>query len=128
MLRHGLAYLAVTRQRHSRDVLAALLWPEYDQAHARATLRRTLSALNKALAGQWLQIERETLGLDRQQDFWLDIDEFKTCLEQSRSHQHASLSSCDVCLEALNRAVALYSADFMVGFALLDSMAFDDGL
>jgi len=25
-----LAYLAVTHQRHSRDVLASLLWPEYD--------------------------------------------------------------------------------------------------
>ncbi|MBE3560404.1 MAG: alpha/beta hydrolase, partial [Ktedonobacteraceae bacterium] len=54
------------RQRHSRDTLAALLWPEYDQTHARATLRRTLSVLNKALAGQWLQIEREMVGLNWQ--------------------------------------------------------------
>lgn len=40
------AYLAVTRGCHTRDTLAALLWPEYDQTRARAALRRTL-ALSK---------------------------------------------------------------------------------
>ncbi len=49
-----LAYLVVNRQPHSRDTLAALLWPDYDQAHARATLRRTLSTLQKASGGEWL--------------------------------------------------------------------------
>ena len=42
-------YLAVTRRPHTRDALAGLLWPEYDQAHARATLRRTLSPLHRLL-------------------------------------------------------------------------------
>ena len=46
-----LAYLAVTHQRQSRDALTALLWPDYDQTNARSALRRTLSALNKALSG-----------------------------------------------------------------------------
>jgi len=36
-----LAYLAVTGQAHGRDTLATLLWPEYDQEKARASLRRT---------------------------------------------------------------------------------------
>ena len=52
-----LAYLAVTEQRHSRDALAALLWPEYDQSRARGALRRTLSTLNKALGGAGLDAE-----------------------------------------------------------------------
>lgn len=121
-----LAYLAVTRQRHSRDTLATLLWPEYDQTHARATLRRTLSTLNKALAGPWLQIDRDTISLNRQNDFWLDVDEFHTLLEQCRTHQHPSTSGCDVCLRALNQAVALCTADFMAGFGLQDSAGFDD--
>ena len=46
-----LAYLAVTGRSHSRDALATLLWPEYDQSSARAYLRRILSMLNRTLGG-----------------------------------------------------------------------------
>jgi DNA-binding SARP family transcriptional activator len=49
-----LAYLAVTGRAHSREALAALFWPEHDQARARAALRRTLSSLNVALGAAWL--------------------------------------------------------------------------
>ena len=45
-----LAYLAVTGQPQQRDALAALLWPEADQPHARGALRRTLSVLHAALS------------------------------------------------------------------------------
>lgn len=31
-----LVYLAVTKRLHSRDALATLFWPEYDQSSARA--------------------------------------------------------------------------------------------
>ena len=44
-----LAYLEATRQRHTRDALAALLWPTDDQRTARASLRRTLAVLTSAL-------------------------------------------------------------------------------
>ncbi len=39
-----IAYLAVTRERHSRDKLAALFSPDYDQPHARAALRSSIYA------------------------------------------------------------------------------------
>src|SRR5579863_9279283 len=71
-----IAYLAVTRQQHSRDSLAALLWSENDQPHARAALRRTLSTLNTALAGRWLDIERETIGLNFHDDLQIDVQVF----------------------------------------------------
>src|SRR4249919_3479503 len=51
-----LAYLAVTGERHGRDALAGLLWPDHDTDHARGALRRTLSVLNKALGGRWLTV------------------------------------------------------------------------
>jgi predicted ATPase/DNA-binding SARP family transcriptional activator len=121
-----LAYLAVTKQRHSRDALAALLWPDYDQPHARATLRRTLSALNKALAGNWLSIDRETVGLTPGASFWLDIDEFNQQLTSCQTHGHTIHEVCPDCLEPLTQAVKLYRADFMAGFNLQDSATFDD--
>ena len=89
-----MAYLAVTRQRHSRDTLAALLWPEYDQAHARATLRRTLSTLNKALAGTWLEIDREHVSLNFDAGIWVDVHEFKRHLAACRSHNHPAAETC----------------------------------
>ena len=43
-----LAYLALTHQPHSRDALATLLWPDFDQSSARGQLRRTLSHLHQS--------------------------------------------------------------------------------
>lgn len=121
-----IAYLAVTRQRQSRDTLAALLWPDYDQTHARATLRRTLSALNKVLSGGELSVNRETIGLNPEHAFWLDINEFKACLEQCHQHAHPPTTTCESCLEPLGRAADLYTNDFMAGWSLQDSSVFDD--
>src|SRR5207237_582683 len=121
-----LAYLVVTRQRHSRDALATLLWPEYDQAHARATLRHTLSVLGKALGGQWLDIEREVVGLNSGADTWSDVDEFTGRLAKYRAHGHGASEMCPTCLRDLSKAVKVYRDDFLAGFSLRDSANFDD--
>ena len=63
-----LAYLAVTVRSHSRDSLATLLWPEYDQSRARANLRRALSLLNRTLGEGWLTTDREIAGLNPEAD------------------------------------------------------------
>src|SRR3990172_2189243 len=70
-----LAYLAVTERSHGRDTLAALLWPDYDQASARAALRRTLSTLRTALGGGWLTTDRDAVSLEG--PFWLDTSQFQ---------------------------------------------------
>jgi DNA-binding SARP family transcriptional activator len=123
-----LAYLAVTRAAgpHARDALAVLLWPDYDQHHARATLRRNISALNKALDGEWLEADRETIGLSASPDFWLDVDQFQQRLAECRSHGHPEAELCPACLTALTAAAALYHQDFMAGFTLRDSPGFDE--
>ena len=121
-----LAYLAVTRQRQSRDKLAALLWPDYDQTHARAALRRTLSTLHKALEGEWLDLEREQLGLHSGPDFWLDVDAFSQLLAACQHHGHPISKICPTCVDPLAEAVALYRDDFLAGFSLRDSPDFDD--
>ena len=104
-----LAYLAVTGERKSRETLAALLWPEHDSEHARAALRRTLSALSKALGGDFLDVERAAVALDPS-DAWLDVTEFRGHLTGSRDAD----------------AVAMYRGDFLAGFGLRDSVEFED--
>lgn len=121
-----IAYLAVTGQSHSRDALAALLWPDYDQTHARGALRRTLSALNKALAGEWLDVDRETIGLQAEANIWLDVAEFQRRLAACRSHPHPADAICPDCLTPLTEAVRLYRDDFLAGFTLRDSPDFDE--
>src|SRR5689334_24210707 len=94
-----IAYLAIAKQRQSRDALAALLWPEFDQSHARATLRRTLSTLNKALGGPYLEISREYINLDFDAGIWVDVDGFHTHLAECRSHDHLPTETCSQCLK-----------------------------
>src|SRR5438132_2865728 len=102
-----MAYLAVTRRAHNRDVLAALLWPEHDQICARSSLRRTLSALKKGLGDDvnWLEIERERLAL-RYYDpgVSIDVHHFHLALLQRLHPGHIAADVCPACLDPLIRA------------------------
>ena len=115
-----LAYLATTQQVHSRDTLATLFWPDHDQSRARANLRRELSRLNKFLGTAQLRIDREQVSLNYEANLWLDIDQIQQLLAQSQSQPVPD------CLPGLSEATALYSADFLAGFTLPDSPAFDE--
>src|SRR5215204_6455008 len=119
------AYLAVTKQSHTRDALAGLLWPEYNQSRARAALRRTLSSLGKARAEGWLRADRESVDLD-EDTIWVDVTRFHNLLAECKEHGHPEAEVCPDCLLPLTEAVALYRDDFMTGFGLRDSVAFDD--
>ncbi|MDP9343062.1 MAG: AAA family ATPase [Actinomycetota bacterium] len=119
------AYLAVTARTHRRDSLAALLWPDQDQAHARGALRRTISVLRKALGGGWLHAEREEVGLGRN-DLWFDLDRFRELLAETGRHGHPAAETCPRCVAALEEAIALHRGDFLEGFSLRDAEDFDD--
>lgn len=129
-----ITYLAVTGESHSREALITLLWPELEPSRARAGLRRNLSVLKKALAGEWLVVDRETIGLDPSADssagsgqaLWLDVDQFRSLLRAWREHDHPESDVCPECLTALAEAVELYRGDFLAGFSLRDSANFDE--
>jgi predicted ATPase/DNA-binding SARP family transcriptional activator len=121
-----LAYLAVVGRRQRRETLVTLLWPESDQAHARNTLRYTLSVLKKALGAERMDIGRESLGLKRDSNLWVDVDRFHSQLAAYRAHAHRESDICPDCLSGLSEAVALYQGDFLAGFTLRDSPAFDE--
>jgi DNA-binding SARP family transcriptional activator/tetratricopeptide (TPR) repeat protein len=119
------AYLAVTRRGHTRDALAGLLWPEYNQGRARAALRRTLSSLGKAREEGWLLADRESVDLAHDA-ILVDVIRFEDLLAACKLHGHPEAGVCAECLPPLTEAVGLYRDDFMAGFGLRDSVAFDD--
>ena len=121
-----LAYLAVTGMGHRRAELAALLWPESDQQRARGALRYTLSLLKKGLGDDWLRIERQWIDLERGSRPWLDVTQFHNFLTEGQTHAHAQNEACSVCIEPLTKAAHLYRGDFLAGFSLRNSPAFDE--
>lgn len=108
-----LAYLAVTGQAHNRDHLATFLWPENDTTRARAALRRVLADINETPLSKWLHADRETVALEKNSDLWVDVDHFNQDLVGSADPQQ------------LRDAIELYKDDFLAGFSLKDSAAFD---
>lgn len=123
-----LSYIAVTAASQRRASLVNLLWPEYDHTRGRAALRRTLYALKKALAGDWLDVDREEIGLHPAADIWMDVDQFRRHLAECETHGHPATQVCPACVAPLTEAVALYRGDFLTGFGLRDSYNFDDWL
>jgi DNA-binding SARP family transcriptional activator len=105
-----LAYLAIedalgARGRfHRRDDLATLLWPELDQAHARASLRRVVHQIRTALGAEVL-VSRgdEELALS-DDELTSDVAEFTRA----------------VAVGHLVAALELWSGDLMPGFHLGD--------
>ena len=85
-----------------RDHLVGLLWPELDQAHARAALRKAVHALRSALGAEAV-VSRgdEDLAL-AEGAIWCDAVEFVADLEEGR----------------LVRALELYRGELMPGFHL----------
>src|SRR5512136_2588951 len=83
-----LAYLVLTETRQRRETLVGLLWPESDQAHGRAALRRTLSALNKALGSESLLADRDTVGLDPGARLWVDLLQYRARLAACKTQGH----------------------------------------
>lgn len=126
-----ISYLLVTGKRHRRDDLAALCWPDYDQADARANLRRELSRLKKILGEDVLAVEREEVWIKQDAEIWLDVSEFLFLIDQARSqadqgNKQGTSAVCQVCIPLLEQAIRLYEGDFLKGFALPDSQAFDE--
>lgn len=118
-----LAFLAVTGIPHSRESLISLLYPELDQTHARAALRRTISAMKQVVGSVSLVVSGENLALG---NLWVDVRDFSQRLEFWKTHAHPDDLWCEECHTRLEEAARLYGGDFMAGFTLRDSLNFDD--
>jgi len=127
-LRALLAYLAVEREReHSREALAALLWPERPDREALSALRNALSNLRGALQDRraptpHLLVTRTSVQLNPDSDHWLDVAEFELLVQDAGSTKRGPES----CLLLLESCVALYRGPFLDGLSVGDSSAFDE--
>jgi DNA-binding SARP family transcriptional activator/tetratricopeptide (TPR) repeat protein len=113
-----LAYLVLNSQQpHSRDVLAALFWPEEPDSVAKQNLRQSLYQLRQVLddtdseEGAFLLVTRSTVQFNPASDYTLDVAAFLTSLEDGDAE----------------RAVELYRGDLLPGLAC-DSAAFEHWL
>jgi predicted ATPase/DNA-binding SARP family transcriptional activator len=102
-----LFYLAITKQRQGRDLLATLFWPEQEQSRARASLRQALWLLRNAGLEPWLVVDQDALAL--QGEYWCDVHLFQAAISADR----------------IDEALALYRDDLLAGFSLRDCPEFD---
>jgi len=109
-----LFYLVMTRQNYSRQSLAGLLWGDLDEASARRNLRVELLKL-RAAVGTFIASTRETIGLNRQRDYTIDVKQFEHCL-----HGH------EPTFAELQEASALYQGEFLEDFHVRDAPLFEE--
>jgi DNA-binding SARP family transcriptional activator/predicted ATPase len=109
-----LAYLAITERGHSRDWLAALLWPDVETS--RTQLRIALSVLRHRLGDDWFDGSRGEVGL-RGDDIWTDVGQIKTTAARQTAKR---LSAAEV-----DEVVRLYQFDLLAGFSLPDAPSYD---
>lgn len=120
-----LAYLSTEPQRHQREILATMLWPEGDQQSALGCLRRTLSSLNGRLPG-WIEADRQTIGLKQCSRLWIDVAAFRNLLGRVKAHCGPDGETCEPCRAALVEARELYHGDFLEGLILGTVPEFDN--
>jgi DNA-binding SARP family transcriptional activator len=130
-----LAYLAVEAGReHPRPVLAALLWPDWDDRAALGNLRFSLSKLRQAIHDQnavppFLLIDRDTIQLNPSAEVSVDVHLFQQELRASRwesADDDGRLKpAVRSAVEHLRTAMDLYRGPFLEGFAVGDSAVFE---
>ncbi|MFP3883443.1 MAG: tetratricopeptide repeat protein [Actinomycetota bacterium] len=118
-----LSYLAVEGSA-SRDTLANLFWSESSSERARATLRRTLSALRSAAGPEILDADQHRVTITDHAT--VDVWSFEDSIRATASHEHDHTEVCGDCIPHLQRVSEAYRGDFLEGFSVRDSPEFED--
>ena len=121
-----LAYLAVTKSRHHREALAALLWPESDANAAYSALRNVLWILRQTPIADALQSNRSTVELLPHDGVLIDINRFRSLASLCPSRMHTIAEACPTCIPMLEEAVTLVQGHFMDGFSVVNSVRYED--
>jgi DNA-binding SARP family transcriptional activator len=139
-----LAYLVVESEGpHHREKLAGLLWPDWPERAARNNLRHALAVLRKALRDRtpppdgeasppWLHVTRQTVQFNAASDHSLDVADFERQIADgqrqiaNQKDPQSAVSNLQSAIRNLQSAIHLYQGDFLEGFSLPDSPAFEE--
>lgn len=122
-----LAYLLLARgQSVLRTSLIELLWPGYRKESALASLRQVLTDLRKAFAPlKVLHTDYHSVRLLIDPTvIACDALRFDALLDACAEHAHPALTSCPLCQQRLQEALALYTGPFLANFPAVDSVPF----
>lgn len=129
-----LVYLLIKGSRpHSRNTLAALLWPDSQPAKALNNLSSTLTRLRNMVAfpgAPHLPIiaTQQTLQRNPQARIVIDVEQFDAEIDACAVHRHRDAARCMACARRLVKAVALAQGEFLEGLIPDNSPAFEDWL
>jgi predicted ATPase/DNA-binding SARP family transcriptional activator len=139
-----LAYLAVENDHpHPREKLVGLFWPEQNEDHARGSLSQALYHLRGTLGDRppigilpaeahtltwepYLLVTPQEIQLNPRSDFETDVAAFTPLMAACKAHAHPPYKICEDCLRQYQEAARLYTGDFLDGFYLPKSMAFEE--
>lgn len=111
-----LCYLTLTRQPHSREKLASLLWGDMLDNEARNNLRGVLARLRKQLL-PYLIIKWDSVALDLDSPYRVDVEAFAAGVQRPAAT-----------LQSLQQAADLYRGEFLEDFHIHDAPEFEDWL
>lgn len=121
-----LGYLAVTRRRHHREILAALLWPESEATAAYSALRNVLWILRQTPLAPMVRSDRSAVELIDDESIVVDVNRFRDLTSACPSRSHDPREVCCDCEPLLREAVQLSGGSFMSGFSVSNSARFED--
>ena len=116
-------YLACTKHPQPREVLAELFWDERSQDRAMGNLRVVLTSLRKQLA-PFVNITRDTVSLNLDENIWLDVSELEDLLISTRQPKSSPLQTTQV--QQMEQAVTIYKGRFLDGFYVRDCTGFEN--
>ena len=119
------AFLAVSKDRHSRESLAALLWPDTRASRAQANLRNVIYSINASSAVGILNVDRASVALSKDPEIQVDVEEFRNRLGQDEKCGHSREHICQLCLRRFTEAADVFRETFMAGFSVHDSTEFE---
>jgi predicted ATPase/DNA-binding SARP family transcriptional activator len=115
-----LVYLLATRQPHSRETLASLLWPDENASKSFANLRRTIYRINHLFDSPLLSASQTTVAIHPDTALWTDVHAFQSAVKDAQQ------KPIEDCIDELEAAAELIHTDFLAGFSLPDCPAFDE--